>query len=954
MTRLAAIVWCGLLTCRCLAQPALTSAEFSAGGIAARWEARRGLTITYGGVEAFRPYPGEFTVHNRAWTVAHYSMARGQSKGTLSRQDEAQVLTTEDSSQHFSYTKAVTLRPKGSAMVEFEYSQKGLDDAHLQLGWLPSVPWLSAAAYEVTDQGNVHKGRMTKGHSGKRVLWSGLSEMTFSSIMGEFTLKTSRPMTLYDYRNKGSFWLGWDHELKPGKVYRERVEVAFKPFSGQVAGIKVKELRWTRQVADGYFALSAVLARAPGGRQAVRLALRGADGERSLGEAVAQVELSAEGKAVELRLPVPKPGEFTGSLGFVDIADGSQLHSLGPLPFTVAPTLRFFSSLSLYTDEPTIDLIAEIPEAVPLAGLTLSCQEGSKPARTMRIDNRRAVLSMPIASFTDGLHRVTARLLNGKDVIGSACTRFCKAKPKPNAVKIDRRTGGLIVDGKPFFPFGFYTHKGRFYDDPVAPRQVLDMEAAFKFNLICAYHNFDVAFRKAKRGEITKFLDRADAVGLKVHYDIRQMCCAKPSEETAAQIADDVAAHRDAPALLCWYLADEPAGQRIPPEQFLELYPRLKALDPYHPTTMVFCVPKRAHEYLEGLDILMVDPYPIPNAPVTRVADTVDLVRRAAGPGVPIWCVPQAFGGGEGWGREPTPREERCMTYLAIVHGATGIHYFIRRPPMNNPFVGALWGEIRAMASEIRELAPVLLSPEPECAVEAVPADPALHLMGKRFKGEAYVFCVNTQKRPRQITVQCQAAPCEPTAQALFEDRSVAISSDGRIDDIIDGLGVRVYSYRLSPSKTPLPVQPNLLKNGDMEAQTNVGYPDYFHFGQGKDLAASWGTDSLHARLGRHSLFIRCPTAGQGPRVISYPMLLGPGRYRTKVFLKADRPDFSCRLAVSGGKSPASLACQVGPSWRAYSLDFEGPDKRRRVHLSLHPQSCGVLWADAMGVAEVK
>ena len=40
------------------------------------------------------------------------------------------------------------------------------------------------------------------------------------------------------------------------------------------------------------------------------------------------------------------------------------------------------------------------------------------------------------------------------------------------------------------------------------------------------------------------------------------------------------------------------------------------------------------------------------------------------------WLVPQAFGGGEQYPREPTPGELRAMTYLGWIGGATGLLYF--------------------------------------------------------------------------------------------------------------------------------------------------------------------------------------------------------------------------------------------------------------------------------------
>ena len=42
----------------------------------------------------------------------------------------------------------------------------------------------------------------------------------------------------------------------------------------------------------------------------------------------------------------------------------------------------------------------------------------------------------------------------------------------------------------------------------------------------------------------------------------------------------------------------------------------------------------------------MADPYPIPNGPVTMVSDVTDGLNEAVQYGMPLWIVPQAFGGG--------------------------------------------------------------------------------------------------------------------------------------------------------------------------------------------------------------------------------------------------------------------------------------------------------------------
>jgi hypothetical protein len=91
---------------------------------------------------------------------------------------------------------------------------------------------------------------------------------------------------------------------------------------------------------------------------------------------------------------------------------------------------------------------------------------------------------------------------------------------------------------------------------------------------------------------------------------------------------------------------------------------------------MVFCTTQAAN-YLEMLDIIMVDPYPIPGSSAASVASALDNVASL---GKPVMMVPQAFGGGENWSRGPSRQEERLMTYIGLLAGAKAIQYFVRSP----------------------------------------------------------------------------------------------------------------------------------------------------------------------------------------------------------------------------------------------------------------------------------
>ena len=87
-----------------------------------------------------------------------------------------------------------------------------------------------------------------------------------------------------------------------------------------------------------------------------------------------------------------------------------------------------------------------------------------------------------------------------------------------------------------------------------------------------------------------------------------------PSNIDFAALEKMVLAVRDHPAVVGYYLADEPGGQGIPPNILQESYVVVKAIDPFHPVFMVFCCSNPA-EYELTFDVGATDGYPIPNTP---------------------------------------------------------------------------------------------------------------------------------------------------------------------------------------------------------------------------------------------------------------------------------------------------------------------------------------------------
>ncbi len=940
------------------AQDLVSQAELRAGDLQAIWRAERGLNLRYRGADAFLFIPEEFVVHNSGWKVMPFASSWRQAPARLTRADGGQRLTIRDGGAGFDYTKTISLIGQDTVRVEYEYGQTGHADYHLALGYRPAVPWLEGAEHAVAVGDKVDRGRMTFGRAERRVLWTS-RDYRFASLFGAWRLRTTRALTLYDDRHQGQFFLGWDQPLVSGQRYRETIEITFEPATATAAGVSAGNLTWARNAELGSTGIAVDLARQAEGPARVALRLEALAGDQVVARAEQQPALSTTPARVELRLRLKEPGDYTLRLAIAPAGGGADLWRATGLPVKAAPFLRFVPGRSLYTSEATGELLLTLARGTKLERLSAEIIADGLAPRTVRPTALETALPFNLAGLANGTHAARCTLRLGDEVVAVAETHFLKAPPRPHEVKVDHRTRGLIVDGKPYFPFGFYTNQGQ-WNDQRDRTEILRLEAPHKFNLICNYMDIENKVRQPKRTAFQAWGDACDAVGLKMHYDLRSITDLPATPDVQALLTEEIAAYRDLPSLLCWYLADEPDGSGRSPDRYEAHHRAIEQLDPYHPTSMVFCVPPKAASYAKGMDIMMVDPYPIPNQAVTAVSDTVDLVGEAVNWTMPIWCVPQAFGGGEWWGREPTWQEQRCMTWLAIAHGATGIQYFIRMEPHERPFGEAMWAECRKLAGEVRELTPVLLSSEPAPEVAATPPVPWLHLTARAYDGAVYILAVNTDPQPKALSLRCAAPPLGATAQVLFENRSVPVSADGTLQDLIEGLGVRWYTWRTAPEKPNRVVlaEGNLVRNGGFEAQVVTGIPDAFSVSGRIQNGASWGTDPQEAIEGRHALYIRCPQDGRpwdrvSPGVNCYPMELKPGRYRASLYLKADRDGGGANFGLYGFNKSPWKDVSVGREWRQESVEFEVPKDTRWTHFRVTATKRETLWVDALEVRPV-
>ncbi|NLA49397.1 MAG: hypothetical protein GX876_08045, partial [Bacteroidales bacterium] len=165
-----------------------------------------------------------------------------------------------------------------------------------------------------------------------------------------------------------------------------------------------------------------------------------------------------------------------------------------------------------YTFEENAEMIFHVPQAYTSSRLTVlvTRMNGDTVCKWSGIARNR-IVRIPFKLITEtGFHSLKAEIL-----VAGSLTRFIaktdllKLDYKPNEVKTDRLTGGLIVNKRQFFPAGFYCYS------PVHP-SLPEEEAVRGFNMMSPYQKI----LPSSFSERKAYMDRCAQLGMKVHYNL--------------------------------------------------------------------------------------------------------------------------------------------------------------------------------------------------------------------------------------------------------------------------------------------------------------------------------------------------------------------------------------------------------------------------------------------------
>jgi hypothetical protein len=644
---------------------------------------------------------------------------------------------------------------------------------------------------------------------------------------------------------------------------------------------------------------------------------------------------------------------------------------------TDSTSFKLNSRLSFYSNEDKGEMLLHIPKILTASNMKITLTFPGNHIVEWTGKPGKELLRLPFnidPTFRSAIVEAEIQLNNasGKPLIKYTASGALIILPhKPNEVKTDRLSGGLIVNGRQFFPFGFYCYS------PVYPT-LPEEEVVNGFNMISPYQKIlpeTLPERKA-------YMDRCAQLGMKVHYNLLSVTGGGGVNSKIEGLTDsqkkellttEIKTFMNHPALLAWYISDEPTGNKVSPETLEDIYHLVKETDPWHPVSIVFMAPFiSARTYSDALDIVMADPYPVPNSPVSVVGDvTKELTREFTGD-KPVWMVPQAFGGGELWSREPTLQEIRSMTWQSVIRGATGIQYFVRQGFNAFPKSPATWSECGRMALEIAELTPWLLSDEETIHVDT--GSDNIIASSKLHNGKLIIMAVNRLNEPGRLEIRIgRYVNCK--ARVLFENRFVTVSG-GYFNDQIQAFGSQIYMVDLnSKEKDSKTGTKGLIKDPGFEDTSSTGIPASCYAKTGGDRGATFFLDSRESFEGNHSLRIITPEENKSVSLRFFPFTASAGAsYTISIWAKSDPEQRFLPLALKDNTSskkekpmPQYVEILLGEfggarfipdkEWRRYMTFITIPADTLpsyRTNLVLKMPGQGVAWFDQLNVFEDK
>ncbi len=383
--------------------------------------------------------------------------------------------------------------------------------------------------------------------------------------------------------------------------------------------------------------------------------------------------------------------------------------------------------------------------------------------------------SLPVPALNYGEYFLTA---GNKSYSRKLVIR--KLPPKKGEVRFDA-DHVMYVDGKKFLPYGWFGCRD------------FERASSYGFNVIIEY-----AITAFNAEKLNKLFDRLHALNMKavIYCYPENRMYSRPvqrlplTKAEADAIRQRIRSIKDHPALLAWYLCDEPDLSPALPARMKEIHDICVEEDPYHPTVILNNTGEGYRKYAQSGDVVMPDIYPNfmrnGNSGVPMIT-MYDSLRACADAGDRIlWCTPQGFNYddcGHPGQRIPTPAELRNMHYQTLLGGATGFIWYIYE--YNYPYP-EVFSTLSSLLDESRKM-PLFFSPGKRRMLDTGKSG----VLAGRYDvdGKRFIVVINTLYQTAEVVLPIPAGNYYAAGEA-----GVKITSSGKVKTVLKPLEVRIFT----------------------------------------------------------------------------------------------------------------------------------------------------------------
>jgi len=288
--------------------------------------------------------------------------------------------------------------------------------------------------------------------------------------------------------------------------------------------------------------------------------------------------------------------------------------------------------------------------------------------------------------------------------------------------------------------------------------------------------------------------------------------------------------NKDDTVIVGWMHGDEPDnaqslgkgkgyGPPVPPQRIIANYQKMKDADSSRPILLNLGQgvawdkwigrgvrtnhPEDYPEYIKGCDIVSFDIYPVAHSRVEvagklwYVARGVDRLRQWSKGKKVVWnCIECTRINS---GRKASPHQVRAEVWMSLIHGSTGLVYFVHewKPGFNAHALlddPEMLRAVTALNRQIHSLAAVLNTPSVEggATIKPSPEDVPIDIMVKRCMGETYIFAVAMRDAAVKGLFEVRGLAETATAEVLGENRRIPVKN-GRFEDDFKAYDVHLY-----------------------------------------------------------------------------------------------------------------------------------------------------------------